>query len=172
MTTKVNLFALPVDKSPRKCFVNRVVYTTVLRYNELMFERCLFFNSNGLVRKINRIWDVAYQQAGLSAPHAYMLRMVAAEPYLSQKEIAEQLQLEKSTITRFTAALTEKGLITRTRTEDERQNSLVVTAKGKKLANKLNRIGDGLYKKMQRQLGSKHFNEFVQQLKQVSQALD
>ncbi len=137
-----------------------------------MFERCVFFNSNELVRKINRIWDEAYQQAGLSAPHAYMLRMVAAEPNLLQRDIAEKLQLEKSTITRFTRVLTEKDLITKANTEDGRQNSLVVTAKGKKLAAKLDKIGTGLYKKMQQQLGPQHFNEFVRQIKQVSQSLN
>lgn len=136
-----------------------------------MFERCLFFNSNGLVRKLNRIWDDAYKEAGLSAPHAYMLRMIAAEPNLMQKEIAEQLQLEKSTITRFTTILIEKKLIVKQATEDGRQNSLVATAKGKQLAIKLNKIGDGLYKKMQKQLGDKQFEKVVKEIKSTSKLL-
>lgn len=136
-----------------------------------MFERCLFFNSNGLVRKLNRIWDTAYQEVGLSAPHAYMLRMVVAEPSLTQKEIAEQLQLEKSTITRFTNTLIEKGLILKQGTVDARQNSLVATAKGKQLAVKLNKIGDGLYKKMQSQLGDKQFDQLVKQIKSTAKLL-
>lgn len=137
-----------------------------------MFERCLFFNSNGLVRKLNRIWDDAYKESGLSAPHAYMLRMIAAEPNLMQKEIAEQLQLEKSTITRFTTILIEKKLIVKQATEDGRQNSLVVTAKGKQLATKLNKIGDSLYKKMQKQLGDKQFEQVVKQIKMTSKFLE
>ena len=136
-----------------------------------MFERCLFFNSNGLVRKINRIWDTAYQEVGLSAPHAYMLRMVADKPNLMQKEIAEQLQLEKSTITRFTNTLIEKGLIVKQGATDGRQNSLVATAKGKQLAVKLNKIGDGLYKKMQTQLGEKQFEQVVKQIKLTASLL-
>lgn len=137
-----------------------------------MFERCLFFNSNGLVRKLNRIWDEAYKEMGLSAPHAYMLRMVAAEPNLMQKEIAEQLQLEKSTITRFTDVLIEKGLIVKQSTEDGRQNSLVATAKGNKLAVKLNKIGDELYKNMKKQLGEKQFEQAVKQIKETAKLLD
>jgi len=137
-----------------------------------MFERCLFFNSNGLVRKLNRIWDEAYKEVGLSAPHAYMLRMVVAEPNLMQKEIAEELQLEKSTITRFTDILIEKGLIVRQSTEDGRQNSLVATTKGNKLATKLNKIGDGLYKKMKSQLGDKQFEQVVKQIKMTAKLLD
>ena len=137
-----------------------------------MFDRCLFFNSNGLVRKLNRIWDEAYKEAGLSAPHAYMLRMVAAEPNLMQKEIAEQLQLEKSTITRFTDVLIEKGLIVKQATEDGRQNSLVATAKGDKLAIRLNKIGDGLYKNMKKQLGDKKFEQAVKQIKEISKLLN
>jgi len=137
-----------------------------------MFERCLFFNSNGFVRKLNRIWDAAYQEVGLSAPHAYMLRMVAAEPNLMQKDIAEQLQLEKSTITRFTNILIEKGLIVKQGTADGRQNSLVATAKGKQLAIKLDKIGDGLYKKMQKQLGVTQFDKVVKQIKSATKLLD
>ena len=136
-----------------------------------MFERCLFFNSNGLVRKLNRIWDDAYKEAGLSAPHAYMLRMIAAEPNLMQKEIADQLQLEKSTITRFTTILIEKKLIVKQATEDGRQNSLVATAKGKQLATKLNKIGDELYIKMKSQLGEKQFEQVVKQIKSTAKLL-
>lgn len=136
-----------------------------------MFERCLFFNSNGLVRKLNRIWDDAYKEAGLSAPHAYMLRMIAAEPNLMQKEIADQLQLEKSTITRFTTILIEKRLIVKKATEDGRQNSLVATAKGKQLATKLNKIGDELYIKMKSQLGEKQFEQVVKQIKSTAKLL-
>ena len=149
-----------------------VAYTTIIGYALSMFERCLFFNSNSLVRKVNRIWDEAYAESGLSAPHAYMLRMVAAEPDLTQRDIAEQLQLEKSTITRFTDSLVKKGLIVKQTTEDARQNSLVATAKGKKLADKLNKIGDELYRKMQAQLGSKEFNSIVKQIKRASQNLE
>jgi len=137
-----------------------------------MFERCLFFNSNGLVRKLNRIWDDAYKESGLSAPHAYMLRMIAAKPNLMQKEIAQQLQLEKSTITRFTNILIEKGLIAKQGTEDGRKNTLVASAKGKKLASKLNKIGDGLYKKMKNQLGDKQFEQVVKQIKSTAKLLD
>jgi len=137
-----------------------------------MFERCLFFNSNGLVRKLNRIWDDAYKETGLSAPHAYMLRMVAAEPNLMQKDISEQLQLEKSTITRFANVLIDKGLIVKQATEDGRQNSLVATTQGKRLAKKLNKIGDSLYHKMQKQLGGKNFNDTVRQIKLASNHLD
>jgi len=137
-----------------------------------MFERCLFFNGNSLVRKINRIWDAAYQEAGLSAPHAYMLRMVASEPALTQKEIAQQLQLEKSTITRFTSVLAKQGLVAKQVTEDGRQNSLVVTAKGKKLAVKLDKIGDGLYKKIRKELGEHQFESIVKQMKRTAQSLE
>jgi len=136
-----------------------------------MFERCLFFNSNALVRKLNKIWDDAYQEAGLSAPHAYMLRMVACEPHLMQKEIAEQLQLEKSTITRFTKILIEKGLVIKQTTEDGRKNSLVATVKGKKLAAKLDNIGEYLYNNMQKKLGPKKFNALVNQVKLTTKSL-
>jgi len=140
-------------------------------YTSFMFERCLFFNSNSLTRKLNRIWNEAYSESGLSAPHAYMLRMIAAELDLTQKEIARQLQLEKSTITRFADVLIEKGLIAKKITTDARQNILVATAKGKKLAVILDEIGNELYGKIKKEIGESQFNDAVKKIKKVAQSL-
>ena len=76
-------------------------------YDVKMFERCIYFNSNAFVRRLNRIWDNAYKPTGLSAPHAYLLRLVCHEPGITQKEAGEHLKLEKSTITRFVSVLEE-----------------------------------------------------------------
>ena len=73
-----------------------------------MVERCLYFNINTLTRVVNRIWDDAFAELGLSPSHAYLLRLVLSQPGLTPKQISLELKLEKSTVTRFIDVLGKK----------------------------------------------------------------
>lgn len=137
-----------------------------------MFERCLYFNSNALVRKLNRIWDEAYSEIGLSAPHAYMLRSICQQPGLTQQQIANELHLEKSTVTRFVDTLIEKRLIRREQGEDNRQNLLVPTNAGIQLGKQADKIGNDLYKKMRLRIGETAFTELVHDMRQSLQQIN
>lgn len=132
-----------------------------------MFERCIYFNSNALVRKINRIWDRAYAVEDISASHAYLLRMVNHQPGLTQKQIASELFLEKSTITRFVMALIERGLLKRKQGEDGRENLLYVTVAGRKLARRLDKVGAKLYRELRKQLGDRKFENMVTNMRHL-----
>jgi len=133
-----------------------------------MFERCLYFNSNAMVRQLNQVWDAAYQSAGLSAPHAYMLRLICHHPDISQKQAAAELSLEKSTVTRFVAALVDKGLLKRTAGNDARETLLQPTVRGKRLGVQLDEIGNDLYKRMRKQLGADQFDGLIMALRHGS----
>jgi DNA-binding MarR family transcriptional regulator len=126
-----------------------------------MFEQCLYFNSNAFVRQLNRIWDEAYEPTGLSAPHAYLLRLICHEPGITQKEAGAHLKLEKSTITRFVTVLEEKGLLVRLAGSSGREVSLKASPSGQRLGNQLDAIGADLYKQMRKKLGPGHFDELV-----------
>ncbi len=130
-----------------------------------MFEKCIYFNSNAFIRHLNRIWDEAYKPSGLSAPHAYLLRLVCREPGITQKETGRQLHLEKSTITRFVSALEAKGLLLRQSGENGREVCLRASAAGKRLGRQLDDVGAALYRKMRKQLGPEQFDDIVQSMK-------
>lgn len=134
-----------------------------------MFERCLFFNTNALVRRINKRWEEAYEKTGLSPSHAYLLRLVLEKKELSQKQIAEELQLEKSTVTRFIDVLTEKKLLKRMKRG--REQMISATDQGKKLKTQLNRIGDKLYADLQAEFGSAELKELVEKIQNTSAKL-
>ena len=87
---------------------HKVAYTTLLHYSSHMFDRCLYFNVNTLARLVNKKWTQAFVQYDLSPAHGYMLRAVLAQPGISQKQLANELKLAKSTITRFVDALQKK----------------------------------------------------------------
>ena len=138
-----------------------------------MFERCLYFNLNALTRKVNRIWDQAFAEYDLSPAHGYLLRLVLAESGLNQKQLAEQLKLNKSTITRFIDVLEQKKLVKRKRamTEDAREQIIIASKKAEKIQKSLEDTGNALYQQMQQKLGDDELLQLVRQLKSATQKL-
>jgi len=138
-----------------------------------MFERCLYFNLNALTRKVNRIWEAEFRQTGLSPPHAYLMRLVLDEPGLSQKQLAEELQLDPSTVTRFVDALAARQLVRRdTSSSDRRSATVFPTREGKRLQKKLEKIGEALFQTLRKRLGDKPFRQLVNSLRETRNALD
>lgn len=138
-----------------------------------MFERCLYFNVNALARAVTRIWDDAFKELGLSPAHAYLLRLVLSSPGISHKAVANELRLEKSTITRFVDSLQDKGLVMRSRqgAEDSREQRIFPSEKAKDMQKALEAKGNTLFKRMQSRLGETELKSLVAQLREVTRLL-
>lgn len=131
--------------------------------NVRMFDRCLYFNINHLAWVVNRKWDESFREFGLSTSHAYLLRVVLANPGLTQKEIGDILMLDKSTITRFVNALEKKKLIKRTTRDgaDAREQRIVPGNQALKIHRALEQTGQTLYAEMQKTLGNAELQQLV-----------
>lgn len=138
-----------------------------------MFERCLYFNVNALARAVNRIWDEAFAEFDLSPSHAYLLRLVLAEPGLTPKQISQELKLEKSTITRFLHVLAEKNLINRksSNSGDAREQGIYPTRKAQNIASQLEDKGNELYRKMTDNIGKTKLVDLVGELRNTESQL-
>lgn len=134
-----------------------------------MFERCLYFNINALTRAVNRIWDNAFAEFELSPSHAYLLRLVLANPGMAPKQIVQELKLEKSTVTRFIDALQKKGLLVRKQaeTQDARELGIYPTRKAEKIAAQLEDKGNTLYRQMVKTIGKSDLTSLVKQLRDI-----
>jgi len=138
-----------------------------------MFERCVYFNSNALARKVNTIWEKAFKEYNLPPSHAYLLRLVLEKPGQTQQEIAEELKLDKSTVTRFIHQLEKKGLLSRAGSqEDQRSNVINPTQVSIDLADGLQELGDKLYATMVEAIGEDQIEKFVRSLRVVEQRLE
>ncbi len=137
-----------------------------------MFEKCIYFNSNALARQINKIWDDAFKPFGLSPAHAYVLRMVLDQPGISMKQIAEELELAPSTVTRFVDSLINKNFLKRVSdTKDKRGSLIFPSQQAKKIHKKLEQTGTDLYKKMNKIIGKDTFTSLVTEMRDVRQQL-
>lgn len=142
-----------------------------LIYNGFMFDRCLYFNINAMARKVNKVWEHAFQKLALSPSHAYLLRAVLAQPGMRQKELADELSLSPATVTRFIDAMAAQGLVERKVTDDGREAQIYATKRAHALHRDLEKTGQALYAKMRDTLGEKKFDSLVKSLRQGRRVL-
>jgi len=136
-----------------------------------MFERCLYFNSQNLARTISRIWTKEFKKFGLSPPHAYLLRLVLAEPGLLQREIAEELGISKSTVTRFIDSLEAQKLLSRKTGGDAREQTIYPTNKARGMQQQLESSGEALYREMQKMIGTEELKRTVGKMRKIQSEL-
>lgn len=138
-----------------------------------MFERCLYFNTHNLARTVNRIWTEEFKQYGLSPAHAYLLRLVLAEPGLLQRDIAARLGLSKSTVTRFIDKLETGGYVSRQYSgADARESSIYPARKATAIQKQLEAAGNKLYKRMVAALGEDVVKTAVARQRKIREVLE
>src|SRR6185312_10666430 len=77
------------------------------------FCQCLYFSSNALARKVEKLAQESWKPVGLSPSHAYLLMIVIEDPGVQPGTLANELQLQPSTITRLIEKLEQKKLVVR-----------------------------------------------------------
>ncbi len=147
----------------------QTIYFIVL----LMFEQCLYFNTIKFSRLINTIWEEAFRPLGLSPSHAYAMQFILEQPGISPKNLAKEMTLNVSTVTRFIDNLEAKKLVKRRKeNKDKRECSIYPTNTGKKLHTKLQLISKTLYKNIREQLGADEVNNMVTLIKDFTNKID
>ncbi|RKT84841.1 DNA-binding transcriptional regulator, MarR family [Saccharopolyspora antimicrobica] len=93
------------------------------------------------------------EELGLTPPLVGVLRMISAQPGLSQQQLAGELGLLPSKVVAFVDDLERRGLVTRTRgTRDRRVQHLTLTTEGTEL------LGEAI------EAGAQHEDAFCQAL--------
>ncbi|MEI0740299.1 winged helix-turn-helix domain-containing protein [Paenibacillus sp. JTLBN-2024] len=54
---------------------------------------CMYFTTNRLSRAITRLADEAFAMTGLAPAYGYLVRLVIANPGITQKELSEKLYI-------------------------------------------------------------------------------
>src|SRR5690349_37 len=99
------------------------------------YAQCLYFTSAALARKVEKMAMEIWKKLDLSPSHAYLLAAVLEEPGIQPTTLAEQLQLQPSTITRLVEKLEEKKLVVRT--AEGKITNVYPTPKAKELQPKI-----------------------------------
>ena len=76
--------------------------------------QCLYFSSNALARKVEKLANASWEKLDLSASHDYILMLVIEQPGIQPSELVKHLLLSPSTITRLIEKLETRKLVVRT----------------------------------------------------------
>lgn len=74
---------------------------------------CLTYSVNALSRVMTKMADEEFASTGLSSSHAFLVMTVNKKPGAHPKDIAEELQLTPSTVTRLIEKMESKGILER-----------------------------------------------------------
>ncbi len=74
---------------------------------------CLTYSVNALARVMSKMADEEFASVGLTSSYAFLVMTVNKKPGVNPKEIAEELQLTPSTVTRLIEKMEVRGLIER-----------------------------------------------------------
>jgi DNA-binding MarR family transcriptional regulator len=129
------------------------------------FCQCLYFSSNALARKVEKLANESWKKVGLSPSHAYLLMLSIEEPGIQPSELVKQLLLTPSTITRLIEKLEEKKLVVRT-TEGKLTN-VYPTPKAKAMLPELKDCLDDFYNKYVSFLGKDESARMTQSINKL-----
>lgn len=108
-------------------------------------ETAFIGSVSALRRELRRVYDRELAPAGLSLAHAHPLVLIAEHPAMSQRELAERLEIEGPTLVRLLHQLGAMGLVKRQQNpNDHRANTLHLTAAGRSTAKRLRRAMNGV----------------------------
>jgi DNA-binding MarR family transcriptional regulator len=129
----------------------------------------MYFSSQAMARKIEKLASEIWKQVDLSPSHAYLLMMVLDEPGIQPSALVEELLLTPSTITRLMEKLEEKKLLVRT-TEGKLTN-VYPTPRAKELQPRLKECLDEFYKTYSNVLGKEESSQMVQRMNKITDKL-
>ena len=140
-----------------------------MKTSESKFCSCLYFTTNALARKVEKLAVESWKKIGLAPSHAYLLKLVIDEPGMQAGVLAEQLQLTPSTITRLIEKLEEKKLVTRV-TEGKTTN-VFPTQKAKEMKSQIKQCIEEFHEKYVKILGKEESKQFIQNMNTMADKL-
>jgi MarR family transcriptional regulator, organic hydroperoxide resistance regulator len=130
----------------------------------------MYFVSNALARKVEKMANEAWKKTGLSPSHAYLLMIVIDTPGVQPGTLSEELQLSPSTITRLIEKLEEKKLLIRT--NEGKMTNVFPSAKAKEMKPLLKECVETFYKNYSSVLGKEESLKLVQNMSKVADKLE
>jgi len=131
---------------------------------------CLYYSASALARMMSKKADEHFAPTGLSSSYALVLMSVADSGQILPGEIAEEVQLTPSTVSRFLDKMEMKGLVKRE--QCGRTTNVMITEAGKKLIPKVKKAWKALYKDYTSILGEEETKALTGCMNEAMEKLD
>ena len=140
-----------------------------MKAGDSRYGRCIYFASNALARKTEKLAVASWKKTGLSPSHAYLLMIVLDEPGVQPGALSAELHLSPSTITRLIEKLEARKLVMRS--VEGKTTNVYPTAKSREMKTLLQECVDNFYKSCVALLGKDECNRFVTGINKIADKL-
>lgn len=120
---------------------------------------CLYYTANSLSRTITCMAEAEFSKLGMTPSHAFLLIVAIDEPGISQKVLADRLNLAQSTVSRFADALVLRGFIEKKAVG--KVAHVYPTEKGKAQLEEINGAWTALFERYSEILGEEESRELT-----------
>jgi len=129
-------------------------------------------NFRRIFQIINEYSKTAIQTTGLTGPQLWAVKILTESAPLRVSELAQQMYLRPATVVGIVDRLEAKGLVTRTRSkEDRRAVDLRLTEKGHAVAAKAPEVAQSLLLKGLTELSTEQFTRVEEGIQLIAQML-
>jgi DNA-binding MarR family transcriptional regulator len=123
---------------------------------------CACANLRRADRAVSQFYDAALRPSGLRITQFTLLQALTLAPKISQKQLAELLQIDSTTLTRTLAPLRQKGWLRSAAGTDRRELRLSLTAAGKREYQRALPYWQTAQKNLRQALGNEHWNQLIE----------
>ena len=132
-------------------------------YTRIMTSSCSCVAIRRASRALTQFYDTLLEPSGLNVTQLSLLRRVRRLGRPNISTLAEELQLDRTTLSRNLAVLERDGLITLTTGDDHRARSVALTTEGEQALDAAAPLWDAAQERVTEHLG----HERVQQLEEL-----
>ncbi|MFQ5743814.1 MAG: MarR family winged helix-turn-helix transcriptional regulator [Acidobacteriota bacterium] len=127
-------------------------------------ELCICLNLRMASRAVTQYYDAQLRPSGIKATQLPVLTLAEANGPMTMSHLADELVMERTTLTRNLKPLQRRGLIRIEEGEDRRARLVVLTEAGRKAMARAAPLWQRAQARMVRGLGRKRFGELLQEL--------
>lgn len=124
-----------------------------------------------MARAITALYDETLAGSGLKTSQLAILSAIRAHGAVTMQELAAELGVDPSTMTRTLAPMEREGFVAVEPGEDRRVKELALTARGHRKLDEAGRLWSKAQKKLAEKIGRPRFERLVEDMGEVLAAL-
>lgn len=132
---------------------------------------CACFRSRTMARAITSLYDETLEESGLKTSQFAILATIRAHGAVRMQELASELGLDPSTMTRTLVPMEQAGLVASEAGEDRRVRELALTARGHRKLADASKLWTAAQKRLRDRIGRERFERIVEDMGEVLAAL-
>ena len=132
---------------------------------------CACANLRRTARLVTQLYEQALRNAGVTAPQFTLLQTLKLAPGISQRQLAEFLGIDSTTLTRTLALLRKRGWLSAQPGADRRALRLGLTKAGEREYERALPYWQSAQKRLKQALGEPNWNQLVDAVVHTAEAI-